>query len=146
MAYFHEENTAERALRQELTRRGLDFRQGEMIAGREIDFFIPRCLLAVEIDGFFHFTRDAKVRDRAKDRALADQGIQILRFGNQEVLADVRGCGDRVVDYLRSWERSVRRAGAGTGESSLRRGLRAWAAKSGFALPEGNQPPRRERA
>ncbi len=144
--YYHEENAAERALRKELTRRGLDFHQGETIAGREIDFFFPRCSLAVEVDGLSHLTLEARVRDRTKERALAERGIHLLRLGNEEVLADVRRCGDRIVDYLRLWERNLRRAGTVTVEPPWREGLRAWAAQAGLDLPgKGNQPPGRKR-
>jgi len=146
MAYYHEENAAERLLGKELARRGLDFRQSEIIAGREIDFFLPRFLLAIEVDGFSHLAAKVRVRDRTKERALTDLGITLLRLGNQEVLGDVRACGDRINLYLRTWERNVRRAGAPGEETPFQRGLRDWAARSGLNLPgQSDEPPGRRR-
>lgn len=141
MEYYHEENAAERALRKELTRRRLDFHQGEMIAGREIDFFLPQCLLAVEVDGFSHLTRSIRDRDRDKERILSERGITLLRLSNQDVSTNARACGDRIADYIRTWRGNVQRARSPVGETTLQAGLRAWVAKNGLGL-EGKKPPR----
>ena len=144
--YYHEETAAERLLRKELTRRKLCFRQGETIGGREIDFIFPQFHLAIEVDGFSHLTLAAQVHDRTKERILAGLGISLLRFRNDEVLADVRLCGDRVMDYIGSWRRNTRRSADAGGEGPLQSGLRAWAAKAGLSLPRrtvlGNRGPR----
>jgi very-short-patch-repair endonuclease len=50
------------------------------IAGYEVDFYWPEARLVVEIDGAaFHNTRRAFHADRARDRALAALGVQVLR-------------------------------------------------------------------
>ncbi|MGE5549127.1 MAG: endonuclease domain-containing protein [Bacteroidota bacterium] len=144
MLYNHEENAAERALRKELTRRGLDFRQGEILAGREIDFLLPRYHLAIEVDGFFHIASAIRAKDREKERLLSEYGITLLRLSNQDVLTNVRACGDRIADYIATWRSNLRRAGSVAGETPLQAGLRVWIAKTGFGL-QSNEPPRRKR-
>ncbi|MGQ9778375.1 MAG: endonuclease domain-containing protein [Bacillota bacterium] len=134
MAYYHEENKAEKLLRREMARRGLHFRQGAMIAGREIDFYLPECFLAVEVDGFSHLAADVRRRDADKERLLSEQGITLLRFGNEEVFADVRACVDRIVAYVKTWREKVAAAEATPGESPFQRQLSAWAARAGLDL------------
>lgn len=145
MAFAHEETAAERAIRKELSRRGLCFRQGEIIAGREVDFFLPDCLLAVEVDGLFHLVPEARARDRTKERLLAGLGIFVMRFSNHEALTSARTCGDRVVDYARAWQNRVKRAATVTGETPIQRGLRAWLARAERAPGQGDKPPRGRR-
>ena len=135
-AYYHEENKAERLLRQEMTHRGLRFRQSAKIAGREIDFYLPECFLAVEIDGLSHLAADVRKRDADKEHLLAELGIALLRLPNEEVLADVRGCVDRIAAYLKAWRQKVAPAEPPPGENPLQRQLRAWAERNGFILPD----------
>ncbi len=142
MTFAHEETAAERALRKELSRRGLCFRQGEIIAGRELDFFLPDCLLAVEVDGLFHLVPEARVQDRTKERLLAGLGIAVIRFSNHEVLTRTRTCGDRVAAYARTWQSRVKRAAVATGETPIQRGLRAWLARAERTPGQGDKPPR----
>jgi len=139
MPYYHEETAAERSLRKELDRRGLDYRQSMMLCGREIDFFFPRHLLAVEIDGFFHCSRNARQRDMIKESILDGQGIHMVRFNNQDILSDTRACGQRIADYIRTRDRNLRRAAIVALEPPLRAGLLAWVKRNGFQRhPEGD--------
>ncbi len=137
---FHEETPAERALRLELRRRGLCFRQSEIIAGREVDFFLPGCLLAVEVDGLFHLAPATREQDRIKERLLAGQGIELMRFSNREILARTRWCGERIAGYARAWQGRVKRAAAAAGETPLQRGLRAWLAGAGRDPGQNGKP------
>jgi very-short-patch-repair endonuclease len=49
------------------------------VAGHELDAYWADCRVAVEIDGAAHRTRQAFQRDRQRDRALASQGIRVVR-------------------------------------------------------------------
>jgi very-short-patch-repair endonuclease len=49
------------------------------IAGHEVDAYWADLAIVVEIDGDTHATRVAFQRDRERDRALAAQGIQVVR-------------------------------------------------------------------
>ncbi|NLG84727.1 MAG: DUF559 domain-containing protein [Firmicutes bacterium] len=149
MAYYHVENKAERLLRQEMIRRGLRFRQSVTIAGREIDFYLPECFLAIEVDGFSHLAADVRKRDADKERLLAEEGIALLRLRNEEVFADVRACVDRIVDYVRAWRDKVSTAETTAGENPLRKQLEGWLARmergKSAGDGKGNSPlPRQE--
>jgi very-short-patch-repair endonuclease len=60
-----------------------------LVEGRRVDFFWPDALLAVEVDGAAaHHTRRAFQEDRARDRALAAAGVQVLRVTWQDLARD----------------------------------------------------------
>jgi very-short-patch-repair endonuclease len=74
------ESEAERRFRALCQRHGLPDPQPQLLEGYRVDFYWPRARLAVEVDGAaFHHTRRAFHADRARDRALAGLGIQVLR-------------------------------------------------------------------
>jgi very-short-patch-repair endonuclease len=74
------ESTAERRFRVLCQRHGLPEPQPQLIEGHRVDFYWPKARLAIEVDGAaFHHTRRAFHADRARDRALAALGIQVLR-------------------------------------------------------------------
>jgi very-short-patch-repair endonuclease len=55
-------------------------RTNELLHGYEVDFHWPDKDLVVEVDGAAaHHTKRAFEEDRRRDRALAKQGIQVLR-------------------------------------------------------------------
>ena len=55
-------------------------RTNQLLHGFEVDFHWPATNLVVEVDGTAaHHTRKAFEQDRRRDRALAKQGIQVLR-------------------------------------------------------------------
>jgi len=74
------ESEAERRFRALCRRYGLPNPRPQLIEGYRVDFYWPQARLAVEVDGAaFHHTRRAFHADRARDRALAALGIQVLR-------------------------------------------------------------------
>ncbi len=68
-----------------------------IVEGRSVDFVFPEVLLCVELDSWRHHgSRDAFLRDRARDRALSAAGWQVLRYTWREIEANPR----RYVDEL----------------------------------------------
>ncbi len=55
-----------------------------------LDFYAPRCKLAVEVDGGSHYTTDRIEYDQQRSRYLAGFGIEVLRVSNLEVLMQRR--------------------------------------------------------
>ncbi|HET6970172.1 MAG TPA: endonuclease domain-containing protein [Phenylobacterium sp.] len=107
-----------RALRRELTepeimlwsrlrrRAGGDhpvFRRQHPIGSIILDFYCPAAKLAVEVDGRTHWTDEQRVRDEARDRWLAEQGIAMMRIGAGAVYRDLSQVADGVI--LRAEER-----------------------------------------
>ena len=57
-----------------------------------IDFYSPTLKLAIEVDGISHFLSDEKVEsDKKREMVIADAGIQILRFTNDDIYKRMDG-------------------------------------------------------
>ena len=92
---------AERSLAAALQRRGLSFKQNQLMEGFEFDFWFPEYRLVVEVDGFTHLSGKQQQLDRGKDRVLAEKGLMVLRVANQEVRDDLAGCVSRIESYIK---------------------------------------------
>jgi very-short-patch-repair endonuclease len=55
-----------------------------------LDFYCPALKLAVELDGGHHVLPDARTYDSARSEYLHAHGIEVLRFWNHDVLAQVQ--------------------------------------------------------
>ncbi len=54
-----------------------------------LDFYCPTVKLAVELDGGQHNQSDKREYDAARSEYLKAQGIDVMRFWNNEVLLDI---------------------------------------------------------
>lgn len=66
----------------------------------------PPYLLAVECDGhdFHEKTKTQAARDKARDRNLAEWGVQTIRFTGAEIWRDPEGCAHRVYQILSAYQ------------------------------------------
>lgn len=78
-------------------RGGHDFHRQKPVDEYIVDFFAPRLMLAVEIDGSSHKLKGAA--DEARQRNLEELGIRFLRFKEMEVRRDL----DAVVQAIDNW-------------------------------------------
>lgn len=53
-----------------------------------VDFYSPAAKLVVELDGSQHLEAGHQAEDQARDAALADLGLHVLRFDNRQVLLE----------------------------------------------------------
>jgi ATP-dependent DNA helicase RecG len=58
----------------------------QVILGYIVDFYFPRSLVAIEVDGGYHETAEQRRKDQIKDKALRRQGIVVLRFSNEDIM------------------------------------------------------------
>lgn len=76
---------------------GYKFRRQATIGNRIVDFYCPAKALAVEVDGHTH---DA-VHDAACDRQMMDDcGVTVLRFGNVDVMTNIEGVLQVLINSL----------------------------------------------
>ncbi|MFO1032863.1 MAG: endonuclease domain-containing protein [Hyphomicrobiales bacterium] len=68
---------------------GLAFRRQHPLGKYVLDFFCTRVRLAVELDGGQHADPLHKKRDLQRDTWLAQQGVEVLRFWNHDVLTTI---------------------------------------------------------
>ena len=62
-----------------------------------VDFFFRQSMMIVEIDGGYHFTEEQQEEDKARQDWLEQQGYQVLRFTNEQVLVDT----DNTINEIR---------------------------------------------
>jgi hypothetical protein len=62
----------------------------------KLDIAHPTLKIAVEIDGGSHGTLERREQDRRKEAWLRGEGWTVLRFSNQEVMADLEACARTV--------------------------------------------------
>jgi very-short-patch-repair endonuclease len=67
---------------------GFKFRRQHPIVPYVVDFYCESAKFAVELDGGQHNTDEARLHDDIRTRFLAEQGIQVLRFWNHDVLTE----------------------------------------------------------
>jgi very-short-patch-repair endonuclease len=87
----------ERLLWQELrTHRfdGLHFRRQQVIDGFVADFYCHAARLVVEVDGLIH--DDQREYDAYRDRALAANGLRIVRVSNDDVRRNMPAILERI--------------------------------------------------
>lgn len=73
----------------------------KIIRGYIVDFYFHKGRLAVELDGDSHIGKEEYDRERTEH--IAKEGIEVMRFRNEEVLSDVNGVWKRIL--LRCKER-----------------------------------------
>ena len=76
---------------------GLGFRRQFPIASYIVDFACPARKLIVEVDGSQHGEDEVFAYDAARDERLRSDGWTILRFWNDDVLADIDGVCTHIV-------------------------------------------------
>jgi len=63
-----------------------------------IDFYCPKLLLAIEIDGGSHIKK--KGTDEMRDKFLKQIGITTIRFTNEEVMNDIESIKKKIIDLI----------------------------------------------
>lgn len=72
----------EHALWQEVRckRLGVRIHRQKVIAGFIVDFWCPKALLAIELDGPTHHLPENMARDAWRDQLISDMGITVMRY------------------------------------------------------------------
>ena len=88
---------AERALWQVLRKEqfGVKFRSQQPVGPYILDFYSAEVRLGIEVDGSAH--EGVEAYDAERDRRLVAEGIQVLRFANEEVLEDMESVVERIL-------------------------------------------------
>jgi very-short-patch-repair endonuclease len=84
---------------------GFKFRRQHSVAGHVLDFYCADAKLAIELDGFQHGSPEGVQRDAMREKLLAEQGVETLRFWNHQWRKNRDGC------LLEIWNIVQRRTG-----------------------------------
>lgn len=79
--------------------------QYPVLNGRyRLDFALPDRKVAIELDGYaYHSSKDAFVKDRARQRDLEAAGWRVIRFAGTEVTTDAAACVRQAAAAVRSY-------------------------------------------
>ncbi|WP_291372497.1 endonuclease domain-containing protein [Acinetobacter sp. UBA6720] len=94
---------AEQLLWQRLRRKqilGLQFYRQKPILNFIVDFYCPSVSLVIECDGGQHYTVEGLEADRARDQALAQLGLNVLRLDNGQVLGEIDVVVEQIIILL----------------------------------------------
>jgi elongation factor P--(R)-beta-lysine ligase len=79
---------------------GVNFRRQHAIGNYIVDFCSPRKKLIIELDGGQHLEQEAY--DRERTEFLQSKGYRVLRFWNDDVIKDMNGMVQVILDALNS--------------------------------------------
>ncbi len=65
-----------------------------------LDFYCPEKKLAIELDGGQHADELHKKLDLDRTRYLNEQGIKVIRFWNNDVLNNIVGVGESIINEI----------------------------------------------
>ena len=68
----------------------LKFRRQQHLKGFILDFYCESVRLGVEADGEIHLGKEQQEYDKQRTEYLAESGIKILRFTNEQILNEIQ--------------------------------------------------------
>ena len=77
---------------------GLKFRRQHPIGPYIVDFYCAEKHLIVELDGGQHAVNEKK--DRERDQYLEGKGYLVIRFWNNDILANIEGVLQRLKEHI----------------------------------------------
>ncbi len=81
---------------------GCQFNRQRIIGNYIVDFFYLRAKLVIEVDGSQHYSAEALVADRKRDRYMKKRGLRVLRFTDTDVLKNIEGVVERIIENIDS--------------------------------------------
>ncbi len=76
----------------------LKFRRQHQVGPYFLDFYCPEKKIVVEVDGGQHYSPKGKYNDKIRENFLKKRGLRVLRYSNCDVLLDVEGVLEDIVN------------------------------------------------
>lgn len=80
---------------------GCQFYRQKIIGDYIVDFFCPKAKLVIEVDGSQHYDGKVAEADRIRDGYIRDFGLKMLRFADTDVLKNVEGVVESIIENMR---------------------------------------------
>ena len=80
--------------------KGYQFYRQKPIGDYIVDFYCPKTKLVIEVDGSQHLSGEMTENDRIRDKYLNSLGLRVLRFNNIEVLANIEGVLESIIENM----------------------------------------------
>ncbi len=72
-----------------------------MIGEYIVDFYIPSLKIVVELDGSQHCDENQKLYDNTRSEFLKSNGINVLRFYNNDIDKNFEGVCEQILMYIK---------------------------------------------
>ena len=95
---------------------GLKFRRQQPIGPFIVDFVCFEKKLVVEADGRQHYEGEQKKKDADRDSWLREQGFEVLRFSNNEIMSGTDGVVLEILKHATAPELRLTGSSPSTGE------------------------------
>ncbi len=95
----------EKILWQELRKKRLNrfiFRRQHPISRFIVDFYCHELRLVIEVDGSVHDSEEQKEKDLNRTAELANLGLTVIRFRNEEILKNERKVSKKITDAVKN--------------------------------------------
>lgn len=79
---------------------GYKFRRQHPLLNYVADFYCHQLKLVVEIDGEYHQTVEQKKLDKERTVNIEFQGLDVIRFTNDEVLTDINIVLNKIKEFI----------------------------------------------
>jgi very-short-patch-repair endonuclease len=79
---------------------GYKFRRQHPLLNYVVDFYCHQLKLVVEIDGEYHQTVEQKKLDKERTVNIEFQGLDVIRFTNDEVLTDINTVLNKIKEFI----------------------------------------------
>ena len=96
---------SEKILWQELRKKRLNrliFRRQHPISRFIVDFYCHELRFVIEVDGSVHDSEKQKEKDRNRSAELANLGLTVIRFRNEEILKNERKVSKKITDAVKN--------------------------------------------
>jgi very-short-patch-repair endonuclease len=98
---------------------GYKFRRQHIIGTFIADFICLSKRLIIEVDGLIHQLPENKISDEGRTKWLNEQGFEVIRFANNEVLHDTENTLTKIINKLQIITTSNQNPPSGGRESSI---------------------------
>ena len=79
---------------------GYKFRRQHPYCGYILDFYCHEARLVIEVDGGQHADHEQAAYDCDRTKCLESNGLRVIRFWNHEILGNIEGVLQEIVDTL----------------------------------------------
>ena len=80
---------------------GYKFRRQHPLHIYIADFYCHKLKLVIEIDGDYHQTAEQKQLDAERTEMIEFQGLQVIRFTNEEVIQNVSNVINKIKEHIK---------------------------------------------
>ena len=84
--------------------RGYDFHRQKPILDYIVDFYCPELMLAIEIDGKYHYQDETAIKDMKRQERIEELGVSFLRFTDSEVRYQMQSVINRIDLWIEDFE------------------------------------------